>query len=252
MTLFEFAYCGTADLETKLSSLAEITGEDWSSSKGETYILKYYLQKTFEKVYDEGKVFEVENDDMQYAIFNTGLYTKLYDSIYCYFITNRSANPDKQKWYLDGFYTTYEMGRKRINPLPERADYFQDPSLLVYNANLPLRIQFSHILSDEENLKRLPSDLQNDKMLSTIFSGAIDIMKKRVTANYKLAVPQYFGGKIQLLLPLCLVDPEQADVALVVTKCDDYYQGHTCLTLEMAYSNARLITKPEINWLNIK
>lgn len=63
----------------------------------------------------------------------------------------------------------------------------------------------------------------------------------------------YFNGQIQLLLPLCLVDPDKTDLALVVTKnsSGSYYQGHTCLTLEMAYNNARLIAKPESNWLNL-
>lgn len=246
MTLFEFAYFNSID--DKLLKLSEMTSEEWGSSKGDTAILKYYLQKTFEKVYDEGKVFEVDGDT-PYAIFNTGLYTELFDSIYCYFILNTSTLANKQKWFLDGFYTTYEIGRKNIKDLPERANYFQDPSLLVFNSNLPINIQFSHILSDEENVKRLPQDLQSNKMLPTIFSGAIDIMKKRVTANYKLAVPQYYNKTIQLLLPLCLCSPDVVDVALVVTKCDSYYQGHTCLTLEMAYSNARLIAKPESNWL---
>ena len=76
-------------------------------------------------------------------------------------------------------------------------------------------------------------------------------MKKKVTANYKIAVPQYYNQKIQLLLPLCLVNPDRPDLALVVTKNEEYnyYQGHTCLTLDMAYNNARLIAKPESNWL---
>ena len=76
-------------------------------------------------------------------------------------------------------------------------------------------------------------------------------MKKKVAANYKMAVPQYYSGKIQLLLPLCLVDPNKPDLALVVSKnsVGNYYQGHTCLTLEMAYNNARLNAKPESNWL---
>lgn len=74
-------------------------------------------------------------------------------------------------------------------------------------------------------------------------------MKKRVSENYKLAIPQYFDGKIQLLLPLCLQSDSKPDLALVVTKVGNYYQGHTCLTLDMAYNNARLIAKPESNWL---
>lgn len=82
-----------------------------------------------------------------------------------------------------------------------------------------------------------------------ILNGAIDTMKKRVSANYKLAIPQYYDGKIQLLLPLCLMSDNKADVAIAVTKKDKCYQGHTCLTLDMAYNNARLIAKPENNWL---
>ena len=41
----------------------------------------------------------------------------------------------------------------------------------------------------------------------------------------------------------------KADVAIAVSKKDNCYQGHTCLTLDMAYNNARLIAKPESNWL---
>ena len=76
-------------------------------------------------------------------------------------------------------------------------------------------------------------------------------MKKKVTANYKIAVPQYFDGKIQLLLPLYLLEKSQPDLALVVTKnqLGNSYQGHTCLTMQMAYNNARLIAKPDSNWL---
>ena len=40
------------------------------------------------------------------------------------------------------------------------------------------------------------------------------------------------------------------ELALVLSKMPGgYYQGHTCLTMEMAYNNARLIARPESNWL---
>ena len=32
-------------------------------------------------------------------------------------------------------------------------------------------------------------------------------------------------------------------------KKNGYYQASTCLTMEMAYMDARLIAKPESNWL---
>lgn len=75
-------------------------------------------------------------------------------------------------------------------------------------------------------------------------------MKRKVECNYKIAVPQYYEGKVQLLLPLCLIDPEKVDLVLVVTRRNNYYIGKTCLTLDMAYNNARLIAKPETSWLS--
>ena len=97
----------------------------------------------------------------------------------------------------------------------------------------------------------MPTEL-NSGALQNALIGAIDLMKKRVMANYKIAVPQYFDGKIQLLLPLYILENKEPDLALVVTKnkSGNYYQGHTCLTMQMAYNNARLIAKPDSNWLN--
>ena len=51
---------------------------------------------------------------------------------------------------------------------------------------------------------------------------------------------------------LCLSDDEQsADVALVVEKQESgNYQGQTILTLQMAYLDARLICRPNSEWLD--
>lgn len=110
---------------------------------------------------------------------------------------------------------------------------------------------FKHILEDKDNIQRIPKELKDSPSLQQNLIGAIDIMKRKVTANYKIAVPQYFDGKIQLLLPLYLLNNPEPDLALVVTKdkYGNFYQGHTCLTMQMAYNNARLIAKPESNWL---
>ena len=72
-----------------------------------------------------------------------------------------------------------------------------------------------------------------------------------IDANYKTAVPQYYRGRIQLLIPICLVSESTPDLALVVSKNDagTQYLGHTCLTLDMAYNNARLIARPDSAWL---
>ena len=67
-------------------------------------------------------------------------------------------------------------------------------------------------------------------------------------ANYTLAVPQFYGGRIQLLLPLCLTG-DKPELALTIQREDGFYAARTCLTLDMAYNNARLICRPETSWI---
>ena len=112
-------------------------------------------------------------------------------------------------------------------------------------------MHYKHILENEDNRKRIPEEILENKNLINNLNESIETMKKRVSSNYKLSIPQYFDGKIQLLLPpLCLHSDNKPDLALVVTKAANTYQGHTCITLDMAYNNACLIVKPENNWLN--
>ena len=90
-------------------------------------------------------------------------------------------------------------------------------------------------------------------MLNSL-NGAIEHAKVRVYRNYKTAIPQWYNDNLQLLLPLCFVSPTRTDMALCVRKDVDRlgkasYVAKTALTLPMAYSNARLITKPDSEWL---
>ena len=69
-------------------------------------------------------------------------------------------------------------------------------------------------------------------------------------------MPQYYRdkggpGSVQLLLPICFEDPARADLALVVAKTEagNAYRGSTVLTLDMAYNNARLLARPDNEWL---
>lgn len=82
-----------------------------------------------------------------------------------------------------------------------------------------------------------------------ILRGAIENARERVRRNYKAAVPQYYQGRVQLLLPLCLAAPGSADLALVVERLEGFYRGSTCLTLDMAYNNARQLARPDRDWL---
>lgn len=244
MKLFEFAYCG--NYNASLANLAMLAPEKWSfGSQNDNNILRNYVEHTFSKLYDERKVIEEE----EYAIFNTGLFDTYYKPICAYFVKNAIIN--RQKWYLDGFYTEYQITTMGVQVIPERANYFNDPSELVFDTHLDIVPQYDHIFGDHENINRLPASIKNSAMKVQLFNGAIETAKRMLEANYKTAIPQFYRGKIQLLVPICLQAPNKPDLALTCVKTEDKskYLGCTCLTLEMAYNNARLIAKPESNWL---
>ena len=120
---------------------------------------------------------------------------------------------------------------------------------LVFDDRMDFRVNVEHII--EENRERFPEgyNTMSDYQLNSLLKGVIDNAKKRVRRNYKTAIPQYYSGRIQLLLPLCLRDPHRADLAIVVERHSTFYRAATCLTLDMAYNNARLLTKPDRDWL---
>lgn len=234
------------DYNQRIDELAAMAiPEPWSiTGKNDKGILKNYMTYTFGRLKEENKIYMTDD----YCIFNTGLFTSYYESIYVY--AENCITENNQYCRFKRFLTDYDAGTIGIKNLPERANYFDDTSLLVYNVNLPIKVQYKHILEDEENYNRLPKIIKKSNTPINILKGTIDIAIKRVAANYRLAVPQYYNGTIQLLLPLCFTSTDKADLALVVTRHDSgYYLGHTCLTMEMAYNNARLIARPDSNWL---
>lgn len=80
---------------------------------------------------------------------------------------------------------------------------------------------------------------------------AIDVAKKRARWNYKTAIPHFFPSfkRLEFLLPLCLVRDERVDVALSVQKGDTGYLASTILRLDWAYKSARLVCRPDSDWL---
>ncbi|WP_308805903.1 DUF3825 domain-containing protein [Atopobium minutum] len=211
-------------------------------------ILKSYIMHTFLKLVEENNIFQSED----YALFNTGLYTEHYEAIYTYF--TRNEIPNRQKWFLNGFYTEYQLTSMGISSRPKRANYFENPADLVFDTNCEICPQYAHIFGNTENRNRIPKSVREEMNREILFDGAIKHAKHMIDANYKTAVPQYYRGHIQLLIPICLIDPSVPDLALVVSKSEsgDQYLGHTCLTLDMAYNNARLIARPDSAWLKIE
>lgn len=253
--LFNFAVFPNYDKSITFLADTLAAAEAWDFSDSSTQsksILKNYLEFTFRKLLQEKKV--VFTADNKFACFNTGLVTENLEDIFAFFEEYKKPRP--------GFTTAFcfkaflkksdnNILRHFSHSIPDVANFFDKPELLIFNPKCELIPDLDHIIGD--NLTRFPVHLRSadDAELRRQLVGAIDEVKKKIRSNYKIAVPQYYDSKIQLLLPLCLTSGSpNPDLALVIHKLNDStYTARTCLTLKMAYNNARLIVKPQSNWL---
>ncbi len=247
--LFDFGFMPNFDQRVEeLAAIAESENWDYSGSTTKSYpILKNYLKYTWKRIAEERKV-SITSDDL-YACWNTGLISSRHEEIFVLYSKNNLPQ-SKQYWHFSRFSTTGKYELNRFSKLPEMAHYFDDPSLLVYDSRIELRVNYEHMIAD--NRSRFPASLQAmpDYQLQGLVLNAVEHAKRRVRRNYKTAIPQYYGGTLQLLLPLSLSDPNKADLAMVVEKFSDFYRAATCLTLEMAFNNARQLARPDRDWLN--
>ena len=178
---------------------------------------------------------------------------------------------------------------ENFSQLPERASYIQNYDDVIYDTSLPVDVNWEHIILETiermpiELLRQVclgtfdvldPSQLSEcDKshyykelrnvleanpmrlsIISSMMSMAVETAKQRVAWNYKTAIPVYYptDDSVHLILPLALNinEPDEISIALVMTKTPSgRYRAVTIFTLDMAYSNARLVTKPSSDWL---
>ncbi len=247
--LYSFAYLGNFNEKLKyLSTIAE--QENWyydndkmSDEEKETGILFQYIHHTFSKALDDDLI--LSNDTS--AIMNTGLLTKQGEEIYMLFTKN--SYPGKQDWFFKSFYreSSHDIPLEFRDQLPQHIDYFKDsPESYYFNPSLPIHSNLEHIIDD--NFQRLPKAMRElpEDILSSVLSSQISIIEKRLLRNNRLAIPQYYKKKIMYLIPLSFGDEV---IALAIQRDGNTYRVNTILTKEMAYCNARLLMKPESNWL---
>lgn len=272
------------------SLAAKAIKENWS---GYSYdknmydlpLLKTYLENTYARLCREsktknGKIVCKDN----FAYFNSGLLDRFYRQIFV-----RGCISTK-KLFIEGIgeheysflkdlkiFSENEPGIAMmfaIDELPVLASYCNNYQELIFDASLEIKLQDSHIFEDGVRRHRLPiyskayeecrdNAEKYDSLMADIsrdFDSALKRMILISKRNYTVAVPQYVKDfdEIQFMLPIYLSNNNTTPDCVLSLKLEKdasvpYYRGTTILTPEMAVNNARLISGPELFWIdNIK
>jgi hypothetical protein len=241
----------------RLATLAE--REPWNyeekPSADPFVILRSYVKYTFLRLHELSGHIAVSADGSHLA-FNTGLVTPFQEQIFALCGRRFSARPGPP-WVLKSFEKASSVTFLRLfggNP-PPLAWYYDSPSQLVFDTKLPFNVNVEHVPHDT---KRFPQALANlaPQDLAGLVNAKAPEAVERVRRNYKTAIPQFYRdgktgeGNIQLLLPVALLRRDQVELALAVDRLEsNVYLGRTVLSLDWAYNNARLLTRPDRDWL---
>lgn len=248
--MLNYAFCGIEPYYSKhfedLTNLAE--DEIWTFDQTKPYsILKSYIINTFSRCYKQGKI--IENNDSTFSCFNTGLLTPNGNDIIGLFGKNQKENA--QPWVFKGFRDKCDWEfMKYFNIIPKLATYTDNYEEYYYNPNLDIIINADHIFDDNwariNTVINLPQDI-----VKTLLIGVVEKSKQRIKRNIRLVIPQYYNEKIMYLVPIKIpiADNQFKTMALAVEKINNQYRANTIFTKEIAYEKARLLMKPETNWL---
>ncbi len=254
------------------------------------FILNRYLRTVFFKLWIDGAVIEKkeagfacfntglvdDNYETIYALFERSTF----DTVDWQFLAFTTSG-DKRFGRLV---------TEHFSPPPSRPKFLHSATSIVFDSDLEVSISWEHCLYDNierdripyeffehlprsfefEDFRRLPvpervaylRDLRlrieaNDRARDAVqaaYQFAVAKAKKRAAWNYRMAIPQYYPETriVNILLPIQLGRSDYIDAALVVERQGQGgYYAPTMITRQMAYENARIICKPDTDWLSI-
>lgn len=287
MRIFDYAF--VADWDSRLDALAGLAEpERWTylsvPATSPLPVLDSYVRYTFHRVHDQERV--AECDDI--ACFNTGLLTPNQEEIFGVFRVSenfdagRPESHGNRKWFLSSWARAGDRVLTDFPTLPQLASYWDDPAELIFDPSLQVQLNLDHIIRDNLNRfpvelggnldeRGIPSDLAatqgddaeaeptdggavapNDVVpLATrnALEGAMEHSVRLARRSYRISVPQFHRDRIQLLLPIYLRDSQRPDLALTLERHGTWYRAATVLYPDWAYRHARLLSRPNSEWL---
>ena len=247
----------------------EAIKENWKlksheKSKISYPVLSSYLAFTFYKLVTEYQCFRKDrpdkvklgfSNDGKFVAFNSNLLDRHWGEIYI--CGELKTNGDDLLIYKPRRCTRLELTNRYHIQLSSStlkpAEFFTDINDVVYHADWP--VEKENFTKYEHCIKRLQERYPDREITSKELNSAIEISIKLAQRNYKLIVPMYYPAekRIQFLMPLYFGDAETLpDCALVLSPMNEatkYYMPETIFDLDQAYMDARLIAKPDSEWL---
>jgi hypothetical protein len=224
--------------------------------------LRNYLNYTFIRLVDleqkaPGNFFHTSSDG-DWICFNTGLHSTLGSDLLAIFQRYRShvgATNTFPDWVFKGCCPPNERKYRQFfgTSIPEIAWYSTDSRDFVFDTSYHLdREAFDHVFERAKERAGLPNAAE--EVVRNYLRGAIENLIPKIKRNYKVAIPVYYVDekRMQLLLPFVSAS-NSADVSCFLIEREDVsrsYRLKTIFDLDQAYFSARLITRPDKEWLD--
>lgn len=216
-----------------------------------------YLEYTFLRLQtlenEQPGTYFIYSGDKKNVCFNTGLQDNLGNDLMLSFkaLTPRSGFQDSD-WSFDTVLTP-QSERYRLTfgqAVPDLAWYTRDSRDYVFNTEFTLNSELhEHVFlraKERSGFADFP-----DEVTRNYLCGVINNLIPKIKRNYKVAIPIYFvkEQKMQLLLPFKTKD----GLSTFLVERDDNHHVYiikTVLDMDQAFFAARLITRPDDDWLD--
>ena len=225
--------------------------------------LKNYLNYTFVRLLDlerqEPGKYLAWSDDKTWVAFNTGLQTTHAADLIATFqryVPKAGGSADAYPDFVyKGMRTPNELAYRNTYGtfVPDIAWYSKDSNDFVFDTSYSLdKDVFDHIFDRAKERAGLPN--ASDEVVKIYLRGAVENLVPKIRRNYKVAIPVYYveEKKMQLLLPFASASSATEMSCFLVERDDQHkaYRLKTIFDMDQAFFSARLITRPDKEWLN--
>jgi hypothetical protein len=225
--------------------------------------LKNYLNYTFVRLValeqeTPGRFFQLSANG-QWICFNTGLQNSHAVDLFAVFqkYTPKEGQSEQVRpdWVYKGCYASNDAQYRNHfgTTLPDIALYSTDSKDFIFDTSYHLdKDSFDHLFDRAKERSGLSN--ASDEVVRNYLRGAIENLVPKIRRNYKVAIPVYYveEKRMQLLLPFVSASNAN-EISCFLVERDDVHKSYhlkTIFDLDQAYFSARLITRPDRDWLN--